>query len=367
MYLEELWKRSGKVTLASLKTISLRTKTSQATVSRALNDHPEVDPETRRRILEAAEEVGYRRPIDRRNDTLTIGVLHTSRSGFYEYDTLLAQGMMLAVTEHRFDILWLDMHRDKAPSESYAQFLRRKNVRGVVLRAFGDSRHVVEAVADEGIAAVTIGERFDRPDINWVRIDGKAESRHAVEHLINLGHRRIGLVTHSRQTNDHQDREAGYRTAMAAAGLPIDENLVIRIKASAESGAAAINRLVSLPSPTTAVYITDPPTAVGAINRCHELKLGIPEDISIVGFDDDETRNMTWPRFSAVCQATRRLGYEAALWLTRQLTGIGQPPLHLELPACFEVLSSTGVRPATATRVLPDGTRIKVDTEEAAK
>jgi len=347
--------------MASLKAIATKARISMATASRALNDHAEVDPRTRERVLQVAQDLGYRTPSERKVDAGGIGLVQATRSGFYDYDALILKGMIDAGSQCRFDVTWIDMARDKVDSESYTQFFRRKGIRGVVLRAFGDSRHVVESIASEGFPSVAIGEKFDGPDISWLRISGLTASRHAVEHLIALGHKRIALVMHSRPTADHADRAAGYRAAMAGAGLDVREDDVLSIPVGPTAGAVAINRLLSMPVPPTAVYITDPEVTVGAINRCHDLQIRIPDDLSIVGFDDGQIRRTTWPRFAAVCQESWRLGAEASAWLSRQLSGSNQPPLAMELEAHFEVLQSTGVPPVKQIRVLPDGTRLVLD------
>jgi DNA-binding LacI/PurR family transcriptional regulator len=347
--------------MASLKAIATRAKISMATASRAMNDHAEVDPRTRERVLQVAQDLGYRTPSERKTDAGGIGLVQATRSGFWDYDALIMRGMIEAGAHSRFDVSWIDMSRDKTDNESYTQFFRRKGIRGAVLRSFGDSRHVVEAIASEGFPAVAIGEKFDKTNISWVRISGVNASRHAVEHLIALGHQRIALVMHSRPTADHADRATGFHAAMDTAGLKVSEDSILSIPVGPLAGAAAINRLLAMPVPPTAIYITDPEVTVGAINRCHELQIRIPEDLSIVGFDDGLVRRATWPRFAAVCQEAWRLGAESASWLARQLAGSNLPPMAMELEAHFEVLQSTGVPPAKQIRVLPDGTRITLD------
>jgi DNA-binding LacI/PurR family transcriptional regulator len=353
--------RFREFAMASLKTIAARAKISMATASRAMNDHAEVDPRTRERVLRVAEDLGYRTPAERKIDAGSIGLVQATRSGFYDYDALVMRGMIEAGTQNRFDVTWIDLSRDKTDSESYSQFFRRKNIRGVVLRSFGDSRHVVESITAEGFPAVAIGEKFDEPDINWIRINGVNASRHAIEHLIALGHKQIALVMHSRPTADHADRRLGFRTAMQAAGIDINESFLLSIPVGPQAGAVAINRLLALPTPPTAIYFTDPEVTVGAINRCHELQIRIPEDLSIVGFDDGHVRRTTWPRFAAVCQETWTLGSEASAWLSKKMAGLDPAPLANELEAHFEVLQSTGVPPTKQIRVLPDGTRLSVE------
>ncbi len=343
--------------MASIRSIAAKTNTSPATVSRALNNHPEVEHGTRQRVLEAAREAGYLPNVARGPESMTVAVMQTSPSGFYEYDAMLVRGLIRSLGDHKLSIVWLDMFRDKMKQESFGQFFHRRGVRGVVLRAFGDSRQIVEQVADAGVKLIAIGEKFDRPEINWVRINARKESQRAVEHLIEMGHKRLAIVTHERPTSDHADRKLGYREALDAAGIAYDEHLVVRSTPSPDAGAAAMNRLLSLPQPPTGVYITDPPTTLGAIYRCHELGIRIPADLSIIGFDDDRVRQTTWPKYSAVLQNTTQLGADAGTWMARHLAGQTQEPLQMEFQASFEVLNSTGRPPPKAIRVLPDGTR----------
>src|SRR4051812_30425691 len=111
-----LCNRSGRVpavyrefAMASLKTIAARAKISMATASRAMNDHAEVDPRTRERVLRVAEDLGYRTPAERKIDAGSIGLVQATRSGFYDYDALVMRGMIEAGTQNRFDVTWIDL------------------------------------------------------------------------------------------------------------------------------------------------------------------------------------------------------------------------------------------------------------------
>jgi DNA-binding LacI/PurR family transcriptional regulator len=105
------------------------------------------------------------------------------------------------------------------------------------------------------------------------------------------------------------------------------------------------------------VYYADPLACVGAITRAHELGMRIPEDISIVGFDDADMRFRVWPTMTAVCQSASQLGFEAALWLTRTLSGRETSPLRKQAATFFEVHGTTGQAPQQVVRILPDGSR----------
>jgi len=127
-----------------------------------------------------------------------------------------------------------------------------------------------------------------------------------------------------------------------------------------DGGAAIVNRLMGLPNPPTAIYLTNPLTMLGAMRRCYELGIHVPQELSIVGFDDSDTRRHMYPAATAVCQDAEMLGFEASRWLTRNLAGQAEGPFRLIRPTMLDINHSTGVAPERAVRLLPTGRRIQV-------
>jgi DNA-binding LacI/PurR family transcriptional regulator len=345
--------------MSSVRAIAKTMQLSVATVSRALNNHPEIAPETRQRVLKAANQIGYFGAVGKRVTT-NIGLVYTSDFDFCEFDAVLMAGVLRGVREQRFDVTVLNLERDKRESETYTQFFMRKGVRGVILRTLARSRHICQAIAEEKFPSVVVAEQFDSPNINYVCYDSRADSRRAVEHLISLGHRRIALAVHNVPDRDHAARQQGYYEAIRAAEIELDPDMIVSVMANLNGGKSAINRLMSLPSPPTAVYFTDPLMCMGAISQAHTIGLDIPADLSIIGFDDSDDRFRTYPVFTAVCQNAAHLGFEAALWLTQKLAGVGAETIQKEMTTFFEVNQTTGLPPAQPVRVLQDGTRITV-------
>lgn len=346
--------------MSSVRSIAKKMQLSVATVSRALNNHPEIAPKTRERVLKAANQVGYVGAVGKRVTT-NIGMVYTSDTRFCEYDALLMAGILRGVGEQRFDVTLVNLERDKTDGETYTQFFMRKGVRGVILRTLARSRYICQAIADEGFPSVVVAERFDSSNVNYVCYDSRADSRRAVEHLISVGHRRIAMAIHVIPDCDHAARHEGYCDALRAANIPIDEELVVSVVADMDGGKSAINRLMSLPVPPSAVYFADPLACIGAIAQTHSLGLRTPDDLSIVGFDDGDARFRTWPVYTAVCQDAAQLGFEASLWLTRRLTGVGEDRIQKEMSTFFEVHETTGLPTRQPVRVLQDGTRIHIN------
>jgi DNA-binding LacI/PurR family transcriptional regulator len=217
------------------------------------------------------------------------------------------------------------------------------------------------AIASEGFPMVVVADRFDQENVNFISYHSGEGSRKAVEHLIHLGHRRIALAMHVERDSDHADRYDAYKDVLLTNGIQPDADLVVPVIADINGGIAAMNRLMSLPNPPTAIYFTDPLTTDGAMRRAYAMGLKVPEDLSIVGFDDGDMRMRVYPALTAVCQNASNLGYEAALWMTRRIMGSNEP-IRKVAHTFFEVNQTTGLPPKQPVRVLPDGTRMLVET-----
>jgi DNA-binding LacI/PurR family transcriptional regulator len=328
--------------MASYNQIAAQAGVSITTVSRALNNDPAVNAETRRRVLAIANRAGYVATMGRRVTT-QIGFAYTGEASLsHAFDAALLEGITRGTNKCRFDVVIVDLQRDKQPEESYTQFFMRRGVRGIILRTYADTRSACEAIAAEGFPHVVIADRFDAPEVNFIEGESKTDSIRAVEYLIDLGHRRIGFGMHNVTDRDHIDRLEGYKTALGRHGLAYDEGLVFRQHWSLAGGATALKMAVSMANPPTAIYFADPMLAIGAVKMCHELGVRIPVDISIIGFDDTDLRFSVHPTLTAVCQDARGLGYEAGFYLSHRLSGASGERLRKTVPTYFEIHKTTG-------------------------
>ncbi|HRX85955.1 MAG TPA: LacI family DNA-binding transcriptional regulator [Phycisphaerae bacterium] len=329
--------------MASYNQIAEQAGVSITTVSRALNNDPAVSPDTRRRVLAIANRAGYVATMGRRVTT-QIGFAYTGEASLaHAFDAALLEGITRGMYKCRYDVVILDLQRDKQPGESYTQFFMRRGVRGVILRTYADTRSVCEDVAAEGFPHVVIADRFDTPGVSFIEGESRTDSVRAVEYLIDLGHRRIAMGMHNVPDRDHADRFEGYKTALAKHGLAFDDALVFRQHWSLAGGATALKMAVSMAQPPTAIYFADPMLAIGAVKMCHEIGVRIPQDISIVGFDDTDLRFSVHPTLTAVCQDARGLGYEAGMYLSNRLAEGTDDCLRKTVPTYFEIHQTTGV------------------------
>jgi DNA-binding LacI/PurR family transcriptional regulator len=239
----------------------------------------------------------------------------------------------------------LDARRARQPNETFTQMFLRKGIRGAMLRTTSEARSVVEQIADEGFPAVVVGDRFDKANVNYVYSDSCDASREAVEHLTGLGHKRIALVMNIVDDSDHLDRLSGYNQALREAGIEFDNRLVLRVPAERDGGIQVLRRMMTMHDRPTALFITDPMVAVGALSEARKMGLDIPKDLSIVGFDDAEMRYGVYPELTAVCQNARALAAEAFNAI-RQLVERGEgapalPVIRKPLRTWFEIHEST--------------------------
>jgi DNA-binding LacI/PurR family transcriptional regulator len=347
----------------TIREVARAADVSVATVSRVLNNTATVSPGVRDRVLEVAGRMRYGAAA-RAQQTSHMALVYTGPSSLSSpYDVAILDGMSEAAEAAGLDLLVTRLGQGRRPNETAGQFLARRGIRGAVLRTTSDTRQVCVELAREGFPSIVVGERFDdhgdEADVSFIYADSRPSSYQAVEHLISVGHRRIAVVLNQVADNDHQDRLGGYEQALREHGIELDPRLVVRVGAQRPNGAQVIRTLMSLRDRPTAIFIADPPIAVGAINQAHAMGVRIPEDVSIIGFDDADTRNDVYPALSAICQDAHRLGYEAARALSQRLQGhADDPPVRLVHPTWLELHGTVSQPPAEATRVLPDGSRI---------
>ncbi len=347
--------------MTTIRRVAQKAGVSIATVSRVVNGSTAVAPELRDRVLDAVSRCGYAPTIGRRS-AASIALVYTGPfSVGSPYDAACIDGIISAMLESDFDLKVAHLRRDKSPEETYSQFFFRKGIRGAILRSTSFDRDVARRIGDEGFPAVVLGDRFDHPRLAFAYNDSRTASVEGIEHLISLGHKRIAFVANNTDDGDHTDRLEAYRQTLKDRDL-YDEQLEFRVPAHRLDGAQLMRKMLSLMKPPTAVFIVDPLTAAGAVNEAHKLKLRIPEEMSILGFDDTDTRFSVVPTMTAICQDSRELGQLAYDLLLRRCEGMAVGGHAGGLgKAWLEINHTTARVPALAVRIMPNGERLSVE------
>ncbi|SDG60406.1 LacI family transcriptional regulator [Lentzea fradiae] len=314
-------------------------------MSKVLNQRYGVSADTFARVTAVIKEMGYEASLVaqslRNHRTNVIGILVADIEPF---STELLKGAADAIRGTGFElVVYSAGGRIGDPQGWEHRYLTRLSgtlVDGAVL--------VTPAVDLEGIPGtpvVAVDPHTGRAALPTIDSDNLHGGRLATEHLLALGHRRIALITGREDLKSAQQRETGYRGALASAGLPVDENLVRRGDYEADIAAESARRLLREPDRPTAVFAANDITAIAVIQAAQELGLRVPEDLAVVGFDNIPESALCTPPLTTVQQPIREMGHRAVELLVRLINGDEPTDTHITLSTELVVRQST--RPLT--------------------
>jgi LacI family transcriptional regulator len=304
---------------------------SIGTVSRALNGYADVRPETRERIIRLAEELDYTPSASARalvtQRSHVVGVFLNTGEGHPDlqhpfFHEVLA-GVQETIGAKGFDLLlFASEHPGNGyGTHSYVKRCRHHNVDGVVLMGFEHRDEDVRRLCASSIPTVGVDVEIAGRDTAYVTSDNVQGGVLAVAHLAAQGHTRIATIHGPVETVAGARRLKGYREGLAAAGLGFRDEYVVGGDFYVESGHRAAAALLALPEPPTAIVAASDFMAVGALRAATETGLGIPRDLSVVGFDDIMLAAHLQPGLTTLRQDKAGLGEAAARWLVEHVDG----------------------------------------------
>lgn len=307
---------------------------SRTTVSFVLNEVPgvKISEETRQRVLRAARDLNYYPAAAARTlasgKTQRIGLIlgeGQARLGVDAFLPPFLQGVTASVHRRGY-LLVLQLAEDVPSHEAYARLIREQQVDGVILSGPKDGDPILEELAEDRFPLILHG-RLNRTDFPIVDVDNQAGAYQAVQHLIGLGHERIGFISNAPLSYaGAQDRFAGYKQALGEHDLAQDPTLVHTASFLPGSGRAAMERLLCLDQPPSAVFAASDVVAIGAMSAIHDAGRRIPDDVAIVGFDDIFLAAHVHPRLTTVRVPAYGLGWTAAEVLTALIEGDEEVP-----------------------------------------
>jgi len=336
---------NGRVTV---RAIAAETGLSIATISRVLNGGDNVASETRERVRQVVERLGDRAPEPRRRPP----VRATGLPVFVRCPYLLTDYFGHIVTSvaetlalHGRGML-LDAGTAVVESTVVRELPRRREARGAVLILPPEPQADLAALASCGYPFVLVDPRTSVPrDMASVSAAHFSGARAVTRHLVEFGHRRIGVVTGPPDWQTRDDRVGGHLAALAEAGVLGDQELMTHGEPATETGVQAGGKLLDLrPRPTAVVCFNDK-VAVGVMEAAAARGLRVPEDLSVTGFDDIDVSRATTPRLTTVRQPLQEMGRTAVTMLMRQLDGHPHEALSMELETRLIVRGSTGPAP----------------------
>jgi DNA-binding LacI/PurR family transcriptional regulator len=314
-------------------------KVSIGTVSSVINDGSAVAPETRRRVLGLIAELGYEpnnaaRTL-KRGRISSIGIIVPDLQN--PYFASVAEGIERAAAKNDVLMVLCLTSAESEREEYFVKLLRNRRLDGVIyLSGTGLPSAALLKLSERG-NMVFVDERLPGIDVPFVSADNRVGARVLARHVIAAGHRRLAIIGGPPRLWTSEQRLAGYREAIAAAGLDPDAVPVSEGDYSERSGHAAAARLLAQPPSDrpTAVICANDLMAMGALRACREIGLAVPKDISIVGFDDIPATGLLDPPLTTVAQPGREMGAAAADLLLHRIGARPDPPARVEFPTVF--------------------------------
>lgn len=300
---------------------------SPMTVSRVINGEANVRPTTRDTVNRAIGELNYApNPAARSlagGERTRVGLLYANPSAGFVGEFLI--GSLDQATRRDVQLIF-----EQCPAEEQGVDVARRLVEdridGVVLTPpLCESAAVLAVFADAGIPIVLVATARPPEGQLAVSIDDRLAARRMTEHLIGLGHRRIGHITGDPNVSASGERRAGYAEALAAAGLPADDALVAPGRFTYRSGLDAAEQLLSLPEPPTAIFAANDDMAAAAIAAAHRHGLEVPADLTVCGFDDTTMATAIWPELTTVKQPIADMARAAVAMLVDAIRGQRDP------------------------------------------
>jgi LacI family transcriptional regulator len=334
----------------TLHDIADRLGVSVATVSRALAGYSDIAEETRGRVVQAAEDMGYRPNISARRlqqqRTETLGfVIPTYGSRFSDpfFSELLA-GIGNEAAEQEYDLLVSTRAPGDEELQTYERMVMEQRVDGMLVVRTRHQDQRIAYLLEEDFPFVAFGRSDLEASFPYLDVDGKQGLRQIVQHLIDGGHRRIAYLSAPMGLMFASHRLAGYKEALAATGISFDQSLMVEGELTERSGhEAAVELLSQNPRPTALAACNDL-MALGAISAALELGLTVGRDLAVTGFDDVPLAAHAHPPLTTVRQPIYEVGRRICRMLIRLLEGRRLEDRHVLLePELVIRASSTGV------------------------
>ncbi|MEW6228219.1 MAG: LacI family DNA-binding transcriptional regulator [Bacillota bacterium] len=317
--------------MTTMKDVARVVGVNESTVSRALNNHPYVHPDTRERVLEAARRLNYRPNTIARSlatsRSYVVGLVISNIANLFFAE--VTKGIEEVADANGYSVILCDTARNVAKELKYLDLLASRQADGIIFMSGRLPPDVVAAIKHVKCPVVTISRDGARHGIPTVRINNRAEAARATRYLINLGHRRIGFI--SGQLDDTESglpRLEGYRAALEESGIQFDPGIVQEGDFRMESGMRACVKIMEAQPRPTAIFAANDEMAIGAMKTLAQQGLKVPGDVAVVGFDNTAFATVVTPPLTTVAQPLRMLGTSAMEMLLKLIAG--QNPTDIE-------------------------------------
>ncbi|NMX72713.1 LacI family transcriptional regulator [Pseudomonas sp. WS 5532] len=328
--------------MVTMDDVASRAGVSTSTVSHVLNGTRKVSPATVQAVQRAIQALGYipntlARSLAR-SSTNTIGVAISALSNHYFSETV--QAIETECVRHGYMMLFADPHDDPEQELRVVTALHHRRVDGILLAPSTGSSALEYLQANE--MPTVLVDRMMSEQFDQVGVENTQSTQALVAHLIEHGHRRIGFIAGREGLSTTDERVAGYRAALQAAGLVFDPQLLVNGGSNSEPARQATAQLLALPVPPTAIMAGNNLMTLGAMHALRDARIEVPGQMGLVGFDDFDWADFFVPRLTLIAQPVKELGARAVHMLLQRMATPGAPTQSVRLAPSLQRRDSCG-------------------------
>jgi DNA-binding LacI/PurR family transcriptional regulator len=336
-----------------IRTVAKLANVSIATVSRTINRVSTVNPKMAKRVWEAIEKLDYfpntqaRSLVSGRSRLLGLIVSEITNPFFPE----LIQGFEDIAVEHGYEILIGSTNYDPRRMSLCIRRMLERRAEGVAVMTFGVERPLLEQLAERNVPLVFVDIGPERPGISLLRVDYRHGIRQGVQHLAALGHRDIAFISGPRRLHSAQSRLAAFSRSLEECGIVADAEWIVEGDHTMEGGIEAMDSLLKSRHRPTAVMCSNDMTAIGVLHKLYRAGLRVPDDLSVIGFDDIHIAQVTIPPLTTIQMSCFELARAAVTALRAHVEEGGEPKRIYKIPTHLVVRESTGFPPGTMLKL----------------
>jgi len=313
----------GKRKITTLKEIANILNLSISTVSRALNDHPDISDGTKEKVKKLAKELNYVPNIFakgfRQHKTNIIGVIVPNITHYFT-DTML-KGILFEASQQGYKVIISESNNNVLKQAEMLKTMLQFNVDGILISISKMTRNVdsILSILDK-IPLILFDKASNKIPCSQIVTNEEESAYNAIEHLINIGKRRIAIIKESEYSYTSERRYAGYLRALKEYNLPIDEKLIISVDdISLKQGKRMANLLLSIKNRPDAIFSITDSAAIGVIQTLKKFKIQIPEEIAVIGFSNSSHSTIIEPNLTTIDQPGERIGASAVKYLIEEI------------------------------------------------
>lgn len=307
--------------MVTISDVADKAKVSRATVSHVINNTRYVSDETRHKVEKVISELGYRpnalaRSL-RSGQTHTLGLLVPDSSNTFFAE--ISREIEISAFEAGYSVILCNSNEDPQREKLYIDVLTEKQVDGIILVSTCGQINTLRGLKNLQIPVALLDRVIKNLPLDTVLVDNKQGGLIATNHLISLGHQRIGFIAGPSDANPSAERLTGYKQALRENGIPFEKELIRYGDFTAPSGRLKATELLSLSNPPTAIFAGNDMMAIGVLRAASEKGLHVPEDIALIGFDDIELAAFTNPPLTTIAQPKLGMGKTITKLLLRRI------------------------------------------------